>query len=65
MNSQTVHLLLNGSMTVQDFMIIMMARSRVDYCETVDVNESYIGLTSNLELNNLLVALATEIIDSS
>ena len=74
MNSQTVHLLLNGSMTAQDFMIIMMARPRVDYCEsvqtcilhceTVDVNESYIGLTSILEPNNLLAAFVTENIDS-
>ena len=70
-----MHLLLNGSVVAQDFMIFMMARPRVDYCElvqtcilhceTVDVNESYIGLTSDMQLNNLLAALVAEIIDSS
>ena len=74
-DSQTVYLLFNRSVAAQDFMIIMMARPRVDYCKsvqtcilhckTVDANKSYIRLATVMQPNNLLAALATAIIDSS
>ena len=68
MDSQTVHLLLSRYVVVQDLVIFMtsimttwwidyceMVQFYIFHCETVNANESYIGLTSDLELNTILL----------